>query len=84
MSRTNSVGSIVEVLNFIWERWSRQKLSLIAFALLCVNLLVAPAVYAAASGALERQAAWAIGVLLLLTAVLTSYLFVVVFQPERF
>lgn len=84
MSRTNGVGSIVEVLSFIWERWRKQKLPVIALGLLCLNLLVAPAVYAAASGTLERQAAWAIGVLLLLTVVLTGYLFFVVFQPERF
>lgn len=84
MSRTNSVGSIVEVLSFTWERWRKQKFPLIAFALLCLNLLVAPAVYAAANGTLERQAAWAISVLLLLTVVLAGYLFVVVFQPERF
>ena len=75
---------IVEAFSFIWERWYKQKFPLIAFALLCVNLLVAPAVYAAASGAVERQAAWAIGILLLLTVVLVGYLFVVVFQPERF
>lgn len=75
---------IFEAFSLIWERWCKQKLPLIAFALLCVNLLVAPAIYAAASGTLERQAAWAIGVLLLLTVALAGYLFVVVFQPERF
>lgn len=75
---------IVEAFSFVWERWCKQKLPLIAFALLCVNLLFAPVVYAAASGAIERQAAWAIGVLLLLTVALAGYLFVVVFQPERF
>lgn len=84
MSRISSVGSTFEAVSFIWERWRKQKLPLIAFALLCVNLLVAPAVYAAASGTLDRQTAWAIGILLLLTVALTGYLFVVVFQPERF
>ncbi|KJH72702.1 potassium-transporting ATPase subunit F [Aliterella atlantica] len=84
MSQISSVGSILRTFSFIWERWYKQKFPLIAFALLCANLLFAPAIYAAASGTLERQAAWAIGILLLLTVVLVGYLFIVVFQPERF
>lgn len=69
---------------FIWQGWRKQKFPLITFTLLCLNLLLAPAVLAAASGTLDRQAAWAVGVLLLLTVALAGYLFVVVFQPERF
>lgn len=63
--------------------WRRQKLPLYAFLLLCLNLVVAPAVYAA-SGAIERRQAYALGLLGLLTFGLIVYLFVVVFQPERF
>ncbi len=64
--------------------WRRHKLPLYAFLLLCLNLIIAPAVYAAASGALERRHAYALGILGLLTFGLVVYLFVVVFQPERF
>lgn len=73
-----------EVIAFVWERSRRQRLPLGIFVLLCLNLVVAPAVYAATSGTLERRQVWAIGVLILLTVVLAGYLFVVVFQPERF
>lgn len=75
---------VVEGIAFVWERSRRQRLPLGIFVLLCVNLILAPAVYAATSGTLERRQAWAIGVLILLTVVLAGYLFVVVFQPERF
>jgi len=59
--------------------WSSLILSLI-----CLNLIVAPAVYAAAGGEIERSSAWAIGLLGLLTLGISIYLFVVIFQPERF
>lgn len=75
---------MVEAVAWIWRKWRRQRLPLGIFVLLCLNLVVAPAVYAAASGTLERRQVWAIGVLILLTVVLAGYLFVVVFQPERF
>jgi K+-transporting ATPase KdpF subunit len=62
----------------------QQKLPLAIFMGLCVNLLIAPVVYAAADGALERSHAYALGLLGLVTLGLVVYLFVVVFQPERF
>lgn len=64
--------------------WRRQRISLAIFFVLCLNLFVAPAVYAAADGGLERRYAYAIGLLGLVTLGLVVYLFVVVFQPERF
>lgn len=75
---------VAEGITFVWERWRKQKLPLVTFVLLCLNLVLAPVVYAAADGTLERRYAWAVGVLILLTLVLAGYLFVVVFQPERF
>lgn len=64
--------------------WRRQRLPLAIFIVLCINLFVAPAVYAAADGGLERKSAYAIALLGLVTLGLVVYLFVVVFQPERF
>ena len=64
--------------------WRRQRIPLAIFFVLCLNLFVAPAVYAAADGGLERRYAYAIGLLGLATLGLVVYLFVVVFQPERF
>ena len=75
----------MEKINFLAEiEWRRQKTPLYAFLLLCLNLVIAPAVYAASTGVLERRQAYALGLLGLLTLGLIVYLFVVVFQPERF
>ncbi len=75
---------VVEGMSFVWSQWRRQRLPLAIFLMLCVNLVIAPAVYAAAGGQLERRYAYAIGVLSLVTLGLCIYLFTVVFQPERF
>ena len=64
--------------------WRRQRLPVGIFVLLCINVVIAPAVYAASDGALERTYAYALGLLALVTLGLVAYLFVVVFQPERF
>lgn len=54
------------------------------FLLLCLNLVAAPVVYAAANDSFSRNQSYALGVLLLGTIALAAYLFVVMFQPERF
>lgn len=54
------------------------------FLLLCLNLLLAPAVQAATSVAESRFSAYMITLLGLVTLCLCVYLFVVIFQPERF
>jgi K+-transporting ATPase KdpF subunit len=74
----------MEAIWFVWREWRRQKLPLVIFVGMCLNLLIAPAVYAAARGRLEPYSAWALGILGLVTLALVIYLFVVVFQPERF
>jgi K+-transporting ATPase KdpF subunit len=75
---------LVQILSFIWSQSRRQKLPLGLFIVLCLNLAIAPVVYAAADGTLERRSAWAIGILGFVTIAIVIYLFVVVFQPERF
>ena len=75
---------IAESISFVWLEWRRQKLPLAIFLVLCLNLIIAPTVYAATNGSLERRSAWALGLLGLVTLGLTVYLFIVVFQPERF
>ena len=77
-------GNLVETISFVWSGWRKQQLPLAIFLVLCLNLVIAPVVYAAADGTLERRSAWALGILGLVTLGLTVYLFVVVFQPERF
>jgi len=74
---------VIEGISFVWSQWRSRKLPLTIFVALCLNLLIAPIVYAADS-TLERYSAWAIGLLGLVTLALVFYLFIVVFQPERF
>lgn len=62
---------------------SEFRLPIAVFIGLCINLIIAPVVYAAAD-VLERRQAYALGLLGLVTFGLVVYLFVVVFQPERF
>jgi K+-transporting ATPase KdpF subunit len=55
------------------------------FLALCLNLILAQAVYAAAdSNQITRGNAYAIGLLGLVTIGLAVYLLVVMFQPQRF
>ena len=54
------------------------------FLVMCFNLIIAPAVYAAADEGLTRKAAWGLSLLGLVIIGLSIYLFVVIFQPERF
>ncbi|TAF07887.1 MAG: K(+)-transporting ATPase subunit F [Nostocales cyanobacterium] len=60
------------------------RLPLSLFLLLCFNLLLAPAVQAATPAAESRFSAYTITLLGLVTLCLCVYLFVVIFQPERF
>jgi K+-transporting ATPase KdpF subunit len=54
------------------------------FLTLCFNLVLATSVHAATGDVLSRTQAYAIGLLGLTTLALSIYLFVVMFQPERF
>jgi K+-transporting ATPase KdpF subunit len=54
------------------------------FLLLCLNLLLTPAVLAATGQTLSAGQAYWLTVLGLVTLGLSIYLFAVIFQPERF
>jgi len=75
-------------LNDAFELWQmlrrRHPVSVQLFLLMCLNLVIAPAVYAATGEEITRKAAWALGVLGLVILGLSVYLFVVIFEPERF
>jgi hypothetical protein len=62
----------------------KSKRSLYLFLALCLNLVVAPVVYAASGNELSRTQAWALGLLGLGTVALSIYLFFVMFVPEKF
>ncbi|OUL25284.1 ATPase [Nostoc sp. T09] len=77
-------SDLLQAISFVWSQWRKQQLPLAIFIVLCLNLAIAPVVYAASDGMLERRSAWAIGILGFVTIALVLYLFVVMFQPERF
>lgn len=73
-----------EVMELVGEQWQKNPLPIQIFLLLCLNLLIAPAVDAATGAEITRKAAYALGILGMVIASLSIYLFVVIFQPERF
>ena len=60
------------------------KLSLYLFGLLIGNLILATVVQASTGGALSRGQSYALTLLGLVTFSLFIYLFMVIFQPEKF
>ncbi|HIK05705.1 MAG TPA: potassium-transporting ATPase subunit F [Trichormus sp. M33_DOE_039] len=74
--------NVLELFNFLGAKHNRVPISL--FVLLCVNILLASGVQAATPIQLSRTASYAIAALGLVTLSLCVYLFVVIFQPERF
>lgn len=74
----------LEIIDSLRSQLRRRPLPLQLFLILCLNLLLAPAVYAAATVEISRGQAFAIAMLGLVTLGLSVYLFSVIFQPERF
>ncbi|MBH8563314.1 potassium-transporting ATPase subunit F [Nostoc sp. CENA67] len=77
-------AQILTGVNEIWLQWRKQKLPLYMFLAMCFNLVVAPVVYAATGEQFSHFQAWALGLLGLVTLSLSTYLFFVMFVPEKF
>lgn len=77
----SNLNEAVELLQMLRRR---HPVSVQLFILMCLNLVIAPAVYAATGEEITRKAAWALGILGLVILGLSVYLFVVIFEPERF
>ncbi len=71
-------------VELLQEQWKTNPLPIGIFVVMCLNLVIAPAVYASAGESITHKAAWAIGLLALVTVALAIYLFAVILQPERF
>ncbi|NJK62986.1 MAG: K(+)-transporting ATPase subunit F [Synechococcaceae cyanobacterium SM2_3_1] len=69
---------------FPQPRWHRRLLSWGVGIIMADTLILAPAVCAQSGGSLSLGQSWALGLLGLLTLLLSIYLFVVIIQPERF
>ena len=81
---SNIVLLQLEEIQQIWNQLYRKQIPRYLFFVLCINLILAPAVQAAIGNELSRSQAYALGILGLGTLALSIYLFVVMFQPERF
>lgn len=77
-------GDWSEGVELVREQWKNNPLPLLLFLAMCLNLAIAPVVYAATGDEITRTSAYALGILGLVTVGLSVYLFVVIFQPERF
>jgi len=62
----------------------KKKYSLYLFFTLCLNLIVATALYAANAESFTKFQAYALGLLGIANFSFSIYLFVVMFQPEKF
>ena len=83
-AQKNLTLNLLEPIEELREQWRRNPFPIQVFLLMCLNLLIAPAVYAATGEDLTRKAAYALGLLGLVTLGLAIYLFAVILQPERF
>ncbi len=72
------------IIALIQTQGKRNFLPIYFFFLLSCNLIFAPIIYAAIGEEITRKAAWAIGVLILVTIAIALYLLAVILQPERF
>ncbi len=61
-----------------------KKIPFYFLGILGINLIIAPLVQASTAGLLSRGQSYALGLLGLVTLSLFVYLFVVIFQPEKF
>ena len=68
------------------DQWTpgKPQLPRYLFLGLCLNLALAPAVWATTGGDLSRTQAYWVGALGLVTVALSIYLFAVMFFPEKF
>jgi K+-transporting ATPase KdpF subunit len=76
--------TVVEDLCSIATKFHDRKPPRYLFWGLIINLILAPAVYAATGETISREQSYALGLLGLVTLALSIYLFAVIFQPEKF
>jgi K+-transporting ATPase KdpF subunit len=82
--KTNRNDNFLTMGFHILPGWFKQHLLLAIAIIFGLPLLIHPVAYAVTSIAVNQTAAWAFRVLALVLASLVIYLFVVIFQPERF
>jgi hypothetical protein len=84
MKKINSRNFPASDLADLWQSVSKKKYPKYLFFSLCLNLIVAPAVYASNVESFTKFQAYALGLLGIVTFSFSIYLFAVMFQPEKF
>ncbi|MBD2488510.1 potassium-transporting ATPase subunit F [Aulosira sp. FACHB-615] len=74
---------LTEIIDFMAD-YRIPRLPLYIFLGMCLNIVVAPVVYAATGESFSHVQAWSLGLLGLVTLSLSTYLFFVMFVPEKF
>lgn len=72
---------------FSWLLLSKYRqyfLPITLFLALVLNIVIAPLVLAGSGNVINKESAYAIGILLLISFALSIYLFFVIFYPEKF
>jgi hypothetical protein len=82
ISKPELKAELKQYLSFLTHPKHSRSLQL--FLLICFNLIAAPAIYAANSEVFSRSQAYAVGLLGIAMVSFSIYLFVVMFQPEKF
>lgn len=65
-------------------KYFADKLSVYLLSILLINLIISPLVYASTNQILSKGQSYALSLLGLVTISLFIYLFIVIFQPEKF
>jgi K+-transporting ATPase KdpF subunit len=76
--------TVAEDIFAIATKLSDRKPTRYLFWSFAINLILAPAVYAATGGTISREQSYALGLLGVVTVALSIYLFIVIFQPDKF
>lgn len=74
----------METITEIWTKSRHKKIPLYLLSILIGNVIIAPAVYSTTGTILTKGQSYALVLLGLVTFSLFIYLFVVIFQPEKF
>ncbi|ELS32082.1 MULTISPECIES: potassium-transporting ATPase subunit F [Pseudanabaena] len=77
-------GFPLEDLGSLGQLVIKRKYPIYLFLAFCLNLVAAPAVFAANADSFTRFQAYALGLLGIATVSFSIYLFAVMFQPEKF
>jgi len=81
---TTKINSPNEALLELVTKFLSRKLPIYLLSIFLINLIISPLVYASTNPILSKGQSYSLSLLGLVTFSLFIYLFVVIFQPEKF